>query len=250
MLDTREPVRREALGTESGGDVPREPQVVLARGPSDGEPGLGREAFVHLDEIDAAARERVHGPARVGGTLDQGQSRVRGERVLAVQREPGHDECRTARGMRAHSLSQRQRRVQGSAHHPRSRDAPVQQLCGGSGIAQVHVHVPQPGDDEPCGAIELCGAARRDNARGGVDLHDSSAIDHDRPIREQRTVGDVDDGDVRDDKAGALWLGARAEDKPSQSADHHGDHAFAYGFWTRVTIVASATAIGAVNRGS
>lgn len=68
-------------------------------------------------------------------------------------------------------------------------------------------------DEVACGAIDLCGAARRDNARGRVDLQDSSAIDHDRPFREQRAVGDVDDGDMRDDKAGALWLGARDEDQ-------------------------------------
>lgn len=68
-------------------------------------------------------------------------------------------------------------------------------------------------DEVACGAIDLCGAARHDNARRRVDLHDSSAIDHDRPDREQRAAGDVDDGDVRDDKAGALWLGAGDEDQ-------------------------------------
>jgi hypothetical protein len=196
VLDRRLAGVGRFLGRHSHRDVSHQREILLARFVEDREVRVSRDSPVDLDEVDADLFQGADDAAAFVGIA---RHHLEAIEALPIQDGAGakdsraRDQPRRDPGTPLVDLGETSSQVADTRHAIGEKDRQSALLRP----AQVHVHVPEAGNEEPAAAVDDC-RPFRDRRATGFDAGDPPISDHDRPIRLGRSPQGVDDGDVGD----------------------------------------------------
>jgi hypothetical protein len=211
-------------GREAGGHVSDERAVARLSLAPDREIRCARQPFVHLDEVRSTLQERIDGPHSLLRRPDDPGTRGTGVRIRlrAAEHWAGEHEARALGGIGRDGGAPSQQLVEIAAHVSGTGN-PQRDERTEIRFAQVHVHVPQPGNQILAASVDLlCARRKLSGVAGNAD--DFPAADQDGSIWRGGTGADVDDGDVCNGECGLGAIEARGEEKRQDAAASRDSH--------------------------